>query len=477
MNSLFRQQCYLLGEWRSAPQTMTMTITNPFNDEVIGTVPNMGEKETQEVIAGADKAFQQFKALTAQERANLLHRWHQLILEHSDELAHIMTLEQGKPLAEAKGEVLYAASFIEWFAEEARRAYGTLVPSHKANAKILVTKEPIGVVAAITPWNFPAAMITRKCGPAFAAGCPVILKPAPDTPFTALALAVLAEKAGFPAGVFNVITGDAVAIGGELTSNKRVRKLSFTGSTPVGKLLMRQSADNIKKLSLELGGNAPFIVFEDADLDAAVEGAMIAKFRNAGQTCVCANRLYVQRSVYSEFCQKLVAKVSALKVGNGFDQGVHIGPLINDAAVAKVVQHVEDAQSKGAHIECGQLPTAGRRLVQPLVLSGVTDEMLVAQEETFGPMAPLFVFDSEEEVLARANNTDFGLAAYFYTQSLSRAWRVSEALEAGIVGVNEGLISTTVAPFGGVKESGLGREGSFLGMDDYMESKYILMGL
>ncbi|HDY7477238.1 TPA: NAD-dependent succinate-semialdehyde dehydrogenase [Vibrio vulnificus] len=477
MNSLFRQQCYLLGEWRSAPQTMTMTITNPFNDEVIGTVPNMGEKETQEVIAGADKAFQQFKALTAQERANLLHRWHQLILEHSDELAHIMTLEQGKPLAEAKGEVLYAASFIEWFAEEARRAYGTLVPSHKANAKILVTKEPIGVVAAITPWNFPAAMITRKCGPAFAAGCPVILKPAPDTPFTALALAVLAEKAGFPAGVFNVITGDAVAIGGELTSNKRVRKLSFTGSTPVGKLLMRQSADNIKKLSLELGGNAPFIVFEDADLDAAVEGAMIAKFRNAGQTCVCANRLYVQRSVYTEFCEKLVAKVSALNVGNGFDQGVHIGPLINDAAVAKVVQHVEDAQSKGAQIECGQLPTAGSRLVQPLVLSGVTDEMLVAQEETFGPMAPLFVFDSEEEVLARANNTDFGLAAYFYTQSLSRAWRVSEALEAGIVGVNEGLISTTVAPFGGVKESGLGREGSFLGMDDYMESKYILMGL
>ncbi|HAS6323519.1 TPA: NAD-dependent succinate-semialdehyde dehydrogenase [Vibrio vulnificus] len=475
MNSLFRQQCYLLGEWRSAPKTMT--ITNPFNDEVIGTVPNMGEKETQEVIAGADKAFQQFKALTAQERANLLHRWHQLILEHSDELAHIMTLEQGKPLAEAKGEVLYAASFIEWFAEEARRAYGTLVPSHKANAKILVTKEPIGVVAAITPWNFPAAMITRKCGPAFAAGCPVILKPAPDTPFTALALAVLAEKAGFPAGVFNVITGDAVAIGGELTSNKRVRKLSFTGSTPVGKLLMRQSADNIKKLSLELGGNAPFIVFEDADLDAAVEGAMIAKFRNAGQTCVCANRLYVQRSVYTEFCEKLVAKVSALNVGNGFDQGVHIGPLINDAAVAKVVQHVEDAQSKGAHIECGQLPMAGSRLVQPLVLSGVTDEMLVAQEETFGPMAPLFVFDSEEEVLARANNTDFGLAAYFYTQSLSRAWRVSEALEAGIVGVNEGLISTTVAPFGGVKESGLGREGSFLGMDDYMESKYILMGL
>ncbi|HAV6898425.1 TPA: NAD-dependent succinate-semialdehyde dehydrogenase [Vibrio vulnificus] len=475
MNSLFRQQCYLLGEWRSAPQTMT--ITNPFSDEVIGTVPNMGEKETQEVIAGADKAFQQFKALTAQERANLLHRWHQLILEYSDELAHIMTLEQGKPLAEAKGEVLYAASFIEWFAEEARRTYGTLVPSHKANAKILVTKEPIGVVAAITPWNFPAAMITRKCGPAFAAGCPVILKPAPDTPFTALALAVLAEKAGFPAGVFNVITGDAVAIGGELTSNKRVRKLSFTGSTPVGKLLMRQSADNIKKLSLELGGNAPFIVFEDADLDAAVEGAMIAKFRNAGQTCVCANRLYVQRSVYTEFCEKLVEKVSALNVGNGFDQGVHIGPLINDAAVAKVVQHVEDAQSKGAQIECGQLPTAGSRLVQPLVLSGVTDEMLVAQEETFGPMAPLFVFDSEEEVLARANNTDFGLAAYFYTQSLSRAWRVSEALEAGIVGVNEGLISTTVAPFGGVKESGLGREGSFLGMDDYMESKYILMGL
>lgn len=452
MNALFKQQCYLLGEWRSAPQTMT--ITNPYNDEVIGTVPKMGQKETQEVIEGAHQAFHPFKQLTAQERADLLHRWHQLILEHSDELAQIITCEQGKPLAEAKGEVAYAASFIEWFAEEARRAYGTLVPSHKANAKILVTKEPIGVVAAITPWNFPAAMITRKCGPAFAAGCPVILKPAPDTPFTALALALLAEKAGFPAGVFNVITGDAA----------------------VGKLLMRQSAENIKKLSLELGGNAPFIVFEDADLDAAVEGVMIAKFRNAGQTCVCANRIYVQRSVYSEFCQKLVAKVSVLKVGNGFEPDVSIGPLINDAAVAKVVQHVQDAMSKGAHIECGQLPTAGSRLVPPLVLSGVTDEMLVAQEETFGPLAPLFVFDSEQEVLERANNTDFGLAAYFYTQSLSRAWRVSEALETGIVGVNEGLISTTVAPFGGVKESGLGREGSFLGIEEYMESKYILMG-
>jgi len=473
---LFRQQCYINGEWKSANSGKTTEITNPSTDEVIGLVPNMGAEETQQAIESAQAAFKLWKKETAEHRAKVLRRWYELMLDHADDLATIMTTEQGKPFAEAKGEVAYAASFIEWFAEEARRAYGDIIPTHKSSARILVTKEPIGVVAAITPWNFPAAMITRKCGPAFAAGCPVILKPAPDTPYTALALAELAERAGLPKGVFSVITGDAIAIGGELTNSKTVRKLSFTGSTNVGKILMEQSASSVKKLSLELGGNAPFIVFEDADIDAAVEGAMIAKFRNAGQTCVCANRLFVHEKVYDEFAEKLAKKVAALKVGDGFEKDVAIGPLINDAAVSKVAEHVKDAQDKGAKVIYGSLPEGNSKLVVPHVITGVDDTMKVSSEETFGPLAALFKFSSDEEVLERANNTEFGLASYIYTRSLARAWNVAEELETGIVGINEGLISTTLAPFGGVKESGLGREGSHLGMDDYLESKYMLMG-
>jgi len=473
---LFRQQCYINGEWKSANSGKTTEITNPSTDEVIGQVPDMGAEETQQAIESAHAAFKLWKKETAEHRAKVLRRWYELMLEHADDLATIMTTEQGKPFAEAKGEVTYAASFIEWFAEEARRAYGDIIPTHKSSARILVTKEPIGVVAAITPWNFPAAMITRKCGPAFAAGCPVILKPAPDTPYTALALAELAERAGLPKGVFSVITGDAIAIGGELTKSKTVRKLSFTGSTNVGKILMEQSASSVKKLSLELGGNAPFIVFEDADIDAAVEGAMIAKFRNAGQTCVCANRLFVHEKVYDEFAEKLAKKVSALKVGDGFEKDVAIGPLINDAAVSKVAEHIKDACDKGAKVIYGSLPEGNSKLVVPHVITGVDDSMKVSSEETFGPLAALFKFSSDEEVLERANNTEFGLASYIYTRSLARAWNVAEELETGIVGINEGLISTTLAPFGGVKESGLGREGSHLGMDDYLESKYMLMG-
>lgn len=475
-NSLFIQKAYVSGEWADAFDGTTTDITNPSTDEVIGSVPNMGAKETAKAIKDAQVAFKLWKKETSEHRSKVLRRWYELMMENADDLATIMTTEQGKPWAEAKGEVTYAASFIEWFAEEARRAYGDIIPSHKQDARILITKEPIGVVAAITPWNFPAAMITRKCGPAFAAGCPVILKPAPDTPFTALALAELAQRAGIPKGLFSVITGDAIAIGGELTKSKIVRKISFTGSTNVGKILMEQSSSTIKKLSLELGGNAPFIVFEDADIDAAVEGAMIAKFRNAGQTCVCANRLFIHDNVYDEFAKKLAKKAAELKVGDGFSEGVNIGPLINDAAVAKVSQHIQDACDKGANVLYGTLPEPGSRLVTPHVITDVTDDMLVATEETFGPMAALFSFSDDDEVLARANNTEFGLASYIYTRSLARAWRVAEELETGIVGVNEGLISTTLAPFGGVKESGLGREGSYMGMDDYLEAKYILMG-
>lgn len=475
-NSLFKQQAYVSGEWADALDGSTSEITNPFNDEVIGTVPNMGAKETAQAISDAQLVFKSWKKETSEHRSRILRRWYELMLENADDLATIMTTEQGKPWAEARGEVLYAASFVEWFAEEARRAYGDIIPSHKQDARILVTKEPIGVVAAITPWNFPAAMITRKCGPAFAAGCPVILKPAPDTPYTALALAELGERAGLPKGLFSVITGDAIAIGGELTKSKTVRKISFTGSTNVGKILMEQSASSIKKLSLELGGNAPFIVFEDADIDAAVEGAMIAKFRNAGQTCVCANRLFVHENVYQEFAEKLAKKAADLRVGSGFEEGVNIGPLINDAAVEKVSQHVQDACDKGAKVIYGQLPKKGSRIVTPHVITGVTDDMLVSSEETFGPLAALFSFSDDDEALARANDTEFGLASYIYTKSLAKAWKAAEELETGIVGINEGLISTTLAPFGGVKESGLGREGSYMGMEDYLEAKYMLMG-
>lgn len=472
---LFQQRCYIDGQW-VAESGQTQAVTNPSTGKVIGEIPVFGEQKAKESITAAQAAFELWRKTTADYRADVLRRWYELMMVNIDDLAAILTLEQGKPFTEAKGEITYAASFVQWYSEEARRAYGEIIPSHRENGKIVVTKEPIGVVAAITPWNFPAAMITRKAAPAFAAGCSMVLKPAQETPFTALALAKLAEDAGLPKGLFNVITGDARAIGGVFTSDKRVRKVSFTGSTNVGKILMNQSASTIKKLALELGGNAPFIVFEDADIDAAVEGAMIAKFRNAGQTCVCANRLFVQDAVYDEFAEKLANRVKQLKVGDGFADGVAIGPLINSSSVAKVQEHVDDAVAKGAKVLCGGLLNDEQLFVAPYVLTDMSDDMLVAEEETFGPVAPLFRFKDEAEVLERANYTESGLAGYFYTRSLGRAWRVADALEVGMVGINEGLISTAAAPFGGIKESGLGREGSRHGMDEYMEMKYMLMG-
>ncbi|OQK43408.1 NAD-dependent aldehyde dehydrogenase [Vibrio vulnificus] len=472
---LFQQRCYIDGQW-VAESGQTQAVTNPSTGKVIGEIPVFGEQKAKESITAAQAAFELWRKTTADYRADVLRRWYELMMVNIDDLAAILTLEQGKPFTEAKGEITYAASFVQWYSEEARRAYGEIIPSHRENGKIVVTKEPIGVVAAITPWNFPAAMITRKAAPAFAAGCSMVLKPAQETPFTALALAKLAEDAGLPKGLFNVITGDARAIGGVFTSDKRVRKVSFTGSTNVGKILMNQSASTIKKLALELGGNAPFIVFEDADIDAAVEGAMIAKFRNAGQTCVCANRLFVQDAVYDEFAEKLANRVKQLKVGDGFADGVAIGPLINSSSVAKVQEHVDDAVAKGAKVLCGGLLNDEQLFVAPYVLTDMSDDMLVAEEETFGPVAPLFRFEDEAEVLERANDTESGLAGYFYTRSLGRAWRVADALEVGMVGINEGLISTAAAPFGGIKESGLGREGSRHGMDEYMEMKYMLMG-
>ncbi|EGR0750899.1 NAD-dependent succinate-semialdehyde dehydrogenase [Vibrio vulnificus] len=472
---LFQQRCYIDGQW-VAESGQTQAVTNPSTGKVIGEIPVFGEQKAKESITAAQAAFELWRKTTADYRADVLRRWYELMMVNIDDLAAILTLEQGKPFTEAKGEITYAASFVQWYSEEARRAYGEIIPSHRENGKIVVTKEPIGVVAAITPWNFPAAMITRKAAPAFAAGCSMVLKPAQETPFTALALAKLAEDAGLPKGLFNVITGDARAIGGVFTSDKRVRKVSFTGSTNVGKILMNQSASTIKKLALELGGNAPFIVFEDADIDAAVEGAMIAKFRNAGQTCVCANRLFVQDAVYDEFAEKLANRVKQLKVGDGFADGVAIGPLINSSSVAKVQEHVDDAVAKGAKVLCGGLLNDEQLFVAPYVLTDMSDDMLVAEEETFGPVAPLFRFKDEAEVLDRANDTESGLAGYFYTRSLGRAWRVADALEVGMVGINEGLISTAAAPFGGIKESGLGREGSRHGMDEYLEMKYMLMG-
>ncbi|QNH04753.1 NAD-dependent succinate-semialdehyde dehydrogenase [Pseudomonas sp. B11D7D] len=477
MTSLFRQQAFIDGQWLDAQDGSTCAIFNPANGKQIGSVPNMGAAETRQAIAAANRAWPAWRALTAKERSNLLKRWYALIIEHSDALAEILTLEQGKPLAEAKGEILYAASFIEWFAEEAKRIYGDTIPSHKGDARIVVSKEPIGVVAAITPWNFPAAMITRKVGPALAAGCPCIVKPAPETPFTALALAALAEQAGIPAGILNVVTGDAVAIGGELTASADVRKLSFTGSTPIGKLLMAQSANTLKKVSLELGGNAPFIVFDDADLEKAVDGALIAKYRNNGQTCVCVNRFLVQGGIHDAFVARLAERVAELTIGDGFSADVKLGPLINERAVQKVEDHVQDALSKGARlVQGGERHPLGHGFFLPTVLAGVTAEMKVAREETFGPLAAIFRFDDEAEAVRLANDTEYGLAAYCYTRDLGRAWRMSEALEYGMVGINEGLISTEVAPFGGVKSSGLGREGSKYGIDDYLEIKYTLMG-
>ena len=475
--ALLREQCHVNGQWLDAPGGATLPVHNPATGAPLGRVPAFDASATEKAVAAAHAAFPAWAAKTAKERAVLLRRWHDLILLNAADLARLMTAEQGKPLAESKGEIAYAASFVEWFAEEAKRVYGDVIPGHQADKRILVLRQPVGVVAAITPWNFPAAMITRKVAPALAAGCTVVCKPATQTPFSALALAELAARAGLPPGVFNVVTGPAREIGGVLTGDSRVRKLSFTGSTEVGKLLMAQCAKTMKKVSLELGGNAPFIVFDDADLDAAVTGAIASKYRNTGQTCVCANRLLVQAGVYDAFAAKLVAAVQKLRVGDGLAGETAQGPLIDDAALRKVEEHVADATGKGARIATGgKRHTLGGTFFEPTVLTGVTPAMMVAREETFGPVAPLFRFETEAEAIRMANDTEFGLAAYLYTRDLARSWRVSEALEYGIVGLNTGLISTEVAPFGGVKESGTGREGSKYGLLDYTEIKYVCIG-
>ena len=474
---LFRQQAYIAGAWVDADSGATVAVTNPANSAQLGTVPMCGAAETARAIAAADRAQRVWRDVSAKERAAILRKLNDLMLANAHDLALIMTSEQGKPLAEAKGEIAYAASFIEWFAEEARRVYGDTIPATSADKRIVAIKQPVGTTAAITPWNFPTAMLTRKAGPALAAGCSMVVKPATQTPFSALAFAVLAERAGVPKGLLAVLTGSASQIGGEMTRNPLVRKLSFTGSTEVGRMLMRQSADTIKKLSLELGGNAPFIVFDDADLDAAVEGAMISKYRNTGQTCVCANRLYVQRAVLQAFTDKLVAKVRALKVGDGLEAGVTQGPLIDAKAVAKIEEHIADARARGGEVLLGGKRHAlGGLFFEPTVIGGATAEMLFAREETFGPLAPIFAFDTEAEVIELANATEFGLAAYFYSRDIGRVMRVAEQLESGIVGINTGLISTAEAPFGGVKQSGLGREGSKYGLDDYLEIKYLCFG-
>ena len=475
--SLLRQQAFIAGTWADADNATTVAVTNPANGETIGTVPMCGTAETVRAIAAAEVAQRQWKNVSGKERAIILRRLSDLMLQHQDDLALILTTEQGKPLAEAKGEIVYAASFIEWFADEARRIYGDTIPAPTGDRRILAIKQPVGVTAAITPWNFPTAMLTRKAGPALAAGCAMVVKPATQTPYSALAFAELADRAGVPKGLLSVLTGSASQIGGEMTRSPIVRKLSFTGSTEVGRTLMRQSADTIKKLSLELGGNAPFIVFDDADLDAAVEGAMISKYRNTGQTCVCANRIYVQSGVLQAFTEKLVAKVNALKVGNGVESGVTQGPLIDAKAVAKIEEHIADALAKGGQLLAGgKRHKLGGQFFEPTVVGGATADMLVAKEETFGPLAPIFAFETEAEVIALANDTEFGLAAYFYSRDIGRVMRVAEQLESGMVGVNTGLISTAEAPFGGVKQSGLGREGSKYGLDDFLEIKYVCLG-
>lgn len=475
MTELLRTGHYIDGQWRQGGTTYA--VLNPANGETVAQVAKGGATEAHEAIAAAERAFPAWRKLTAKERSQRVRRWYELMLANQRGLAELMTREQGKPVAEAMGEVMYAASFLEWFAEEAKRVYGDVIPSHRADARILVLKEPIGVVAAITPWNFPLAMITRKAGPALAAGCTMVLKPSEETPLSALALAALAEEAGIPPGVFNVVSGDAPAIGSTFMESPVVRKLSFTGSTRTGKLLMDQAAATLKKLSLELGGNAPFIVFDDADIDLAVKAAMASKFRNTGQTCVCVNRFFVQEGVFAEFTEKLAAAAGAMKVGEGLSGTAEQGPLINQMAFDKVQRHVEDARAKGAKVLCGGKPhELGGTFYQPTVLTGATTDMLLAQEETFGPVAACFKFSDEAEVLKVANDTPFGLSAYFCTRDLARAWRVAEVLETGIVGINEGIISTEIAPFGGVKESGLGREGSKYGIDDYVEMKYVLMG-
>ena len=474
--SLLREAALVGARWIEA-DSGGIAVKNPATGALVGHVPKLGAAETREAVEAAAAAQKEWAARTAKERAGVLRKWFELMIENKDDLGRILTMEQGKPLAEATGEIVYGASFVEWFAEEARRLYGDIVPGHQKDKRILVMKQPIGVVAAITPWNFPNAMITRKAGPAFAAGCAMVLKPASQTPFSAIALAVLAERAGLPAGLFSVVTGSAREIGAELTANPAVRKLTFTGSTEIGAELYRQCAPTIKKLGLELGGNAPFIVFDDADLDAAVEGALIAKFRNNGQTCVCANRIYVQDAVYDAFSDKLAAAVGKLKTGNGFDEGVTLGPLIDMAALEKVEEHVADAVQKGGRVVSGGRRHAlGGTFYEPTVIAGVTPEMAVAREETFGPVAPLFRFTDEDDVIAQANDTEFGLASYFYAKDLSRVFRVAEALEYGMVGVNTGLISTAEAPFGGVKLSGLGREGSRYGIEEFTEIKYVCLG-
>ena len=476
-SSLFKQLAYIDGQWVGADSGVTFDVTNPATGELIARVPQMGEAEAERAVIAAHKAFKQWKRKTAKERSELLQAWYSLMQDNLDDLALILTAEQGKPLAEARGELANGTSFVQWFAEEAKRVYGDTVPQPSADKRILVTKEPIGVTAAITPWNFPHAMITRKVAPALAAGCAMVLRPASQTPLSALALAALAERAGIPAGVFSVVTGSATQIGSVLTRHPLVRKFSFTGSTPVGRLLIGQCADTVKKVSMELGGNAPFIVFDDADLDEAVEGAMLSKFRNAGQTCVCANRIYVQDSVYDQFAEKLAAAAQKLVLGNGLEQGVTQGPMIDEAAVRKVEEHIGDALEKGARLVTGgQRAALGGSFFEPTVLTGVTAAMKVAQEETFGPLAPLFRFSTEEEVIERANDTEFGLASYFYTRDIGRVMRVSEELEYGMVGVNTAAIANEMAPFGGVKQSGLGREGSRYGIEDYLEIKYVCLG-
>jgi succinate-semialdehyde dehydrogenase/glutarate-semialdehyde dehydrogenase len=474
--SLLVELAYIDGQWVGADNAATLDIINPATGEVLARVPAIQGSETRRAVEAADRAWPAWRARPAAERAALLDRWYQAMIDNLDDLALILTCEQGKPLTEAKGEIRYGASFVKWFAEEARRVYGETIQAPSGDRRLLTLKQPVGVCAAITPWNFPNAMITRKCAPALAAGCTIVVKPSDLTPLSALALAVLAERVGIPAGVFNVVTGMPVGIGEELTGNPTVRKLSFTGSTAVGRLLMRQSSEHIKRLSLELGGNAPFIVFDDADLEQAVTGIMLSKFRNAGQTCVCANRILVQDGIYERFAQRLVEEVGKLKVGDGQDDGVNIGPLINAAAVSKVARHIDEALSQGARLLCGEIPQGGSQFVQPTVLGETHAGMLLANEETFGPVAPLMRFGTEEEALASANATPYGLAAYFFTQDLRRSWRFGEALEFGMIGLNTGLISMDVAPFGGIKQSGLGREGSKYGLDEFLEVKAFHMG-
>ncbi len=476
--NLFRNQCFVAGEWIDAVGNRTIDVHNPATGELIGTVPALGREETAGAIAAADAAWPGWRTMTAHERSRIVRRWYDLIVRHQDDLAMIMTAEQGKPLAESLGEVLYGAGFVEWFAEEAKRVYGDIIPMGQPGKRIIVIKQPVGVCAAITPWNFPSAMITRKAAPALAAGCPVVIKPAAQTPFSALALAELAREAGMPPGVFNVLTGPATEIGAELTANPVIRKLSFTGSTAVGKMLMRECADTVKKISLELGGHAPFIVFDDANLEEAVEGAVASKYRNSGQTCVCANRFIIQEGIYEAFADRLIQSVTEqLKVGNGFDEGVNQGPLIDLNAVLKVEQQIKDALDKGARLGCGG-KRAGETgfFFEPTVLLGATTDMLIAYEETFGPVAPLFSFATEEEAIALANDTPYGLASYFFSRDVGRVWRVAESLEYGMVGINTGIMSTESAPFGGIKESGIGREGSKYGIDEYLEMKYLCLG-